>query len=75
MNIDPQYTFNKTGNPVGVFLPIEEWNNITEQLHLDIPRGQKDVIDIRLAEYNKDPKGTLDRDTLSKESDREDEAL
>ncbi len=29
----PQFTYNSEGRPVGVFLPIEDWN----QLRKDIP--------------------------------------
>jgi hypothetical protein len=33
------------------------------------------LIDLRLAEYNKNPGNTLDWDDVSKELDKEDEAL
>jgi hypothetical protein len=75
MSIEPQYTFDKLGNPIGVFLPIEEWNKLSEEMHLDIPQWQKDLIDTRLAEYRKNPADTLDWDVVSKELDKEDEAL
>ncbi len=75
MSIEPQYTFDNLGNPVGVFLPIEEWNKLSEEMHLDIPKWQKDLIDIRLAEYKAAPQNTLDWDEVSKELDKEDEAL
>lgn len=29
--MQPQYTYDKVGNPIGVFLPIEDWINITER--------------------------------------------
>jgi len=75
MSIEPQYTFDNLGNPIGVFLPIAEWNSLSEQMHLDIPKWQKDLIDIRLAEYKNNPHNTLDWDDVSKELDKEDEAL
>ena len=75
MNIEPQYTFDNLGNPIGVFLPIEEWNRLSEQMHLDIPTWQKDLIDLRLAEYKNNPHNTLDWDEVYKELDKEDEAL
>ena len=74
-NISPQYTFDSTGNPVGVFLPIEDWNTITEQLHLDLPQWQKNMIDDRLSQYKNDPSDTLDWDTLTTQFIKEDEAL
>jgi hypothetical protein len=51
LSIEPQYTFDNLGNPVGVFLPIDEWNRLSEAMHLDIPQWQKDLIDTRLATY------------------------
>ena len=35
MNLHPQFTYNRTGEPVGVFLTIEEWNEIAAKLNLD----------------------------------------
>lgn len=62
MSIEPQFTFDKLGNPIGVFLPIEEWNRLSEQMHLDIPGWQKQLLDLRLAEYYKNPDQALDWD-------------
>jgi len=75
MNVDPQYIFDNMANPIGVFLPIEEWNRISEAMHLDIPQWQKDLLDIRLAEYNKNPNDTLDWDEVAKELDKEDAVI
>ncbi len=75
MSIEPQYTYDNLGNPIGVFLPIAEWNKLSEKMHLDIPQWQKDLIDLRLAEYNEDPESTLDWDDAVKELNKEDEAL
>lgn len=72
MDINPQYTFDKQGNPVGVFLPIEDWNCLSEHLHLDIPQWQKDLIDLRLAEYEKNPENTLDWDEVLEILNQED---
>ncbi len=44
MDINPQYTFDNAENPVGVFLPIEEWKQLTQQLDLDIPNWQKEKV-------------------------------
>jgi len=74
-NINPQYTFDNTGNPVGVFLPIEDWNAITQELHLDLPQWQKDMIDLRLAQYKNNPADVLDWDTVAEQFDKEDEAI
>jgi hypothetical protein len=58
MSIEPRYTFDNLGNPIGVFLPID-WNKLSEQMHLDIPQWRKGLIDLRLSEYNKNPDNTL----------------
>jgi len=75
MSIEPQYTFDNMGNPIGVSLPMEDWNKISEELHMDIPGWQKTLIDQRLSEYNNKPDDTLDCDTVRKELAKEDEAL
>lgn len=74
-NINPQYTFDNTGNPVGVFLPIEDWNAITRELHLELPQWQKDMIDSRLAHYKNNPADVADWDTIAAQFDKEDEAI
>ncbi len=44
MDINPQYTFDKVGNPIGVFLPLEEWKQVAEKLEIDIPLWQKEKV-------------------------------
>ncbi len=51
--MQPQFTYDKAGNKVGVFLPIEEWLQITNlypevldistQVQLDIADWQKQL--------------------------------
>lgn len=74
-NINPQYTFDSTGNPVGVFLPIEDWNTITRELRLELPQWQKDMIDVRLEQYKNNPADVSDWDTIAAQFDKEDEAI
>jgi hypothetical protein len=74
-NINPQYTFDNMGNPVGVFLPIEDWNLIKQELQLDLPQWQKDMIDIRLAQYKNNPSDVLEWDSVAAQFDKEDEAI
>lgn len=74
-NINPQYTFDSIGNPVGVFLPIEDWNTITEKLHLDLSQWQKDLIQDRLTQYKNNPSDILDWDVLTTQFSKEDEAV
>lgn len=75
MSINPQFTYDNMGNPIGVFLPIEEWNHLAEELHLDIPDWQKDLIDSRLAEYKNAPSQLLDWKNISDELDKADEGI
>ena len=75
MSINPQYTFDNMGNPVGVFIPIEEWNSIAAELHLDIPDWQKRLLDPRLKEYNNAPDQTLDWDDIAGKINTEDEEV
>lgn len=68
-NITPQYTFDNMGNPIGVFLSIEDWNAITEELQIDMTQWQKDMIDIRLAQYKNNPEDVLDWDSVAAQFD------
>lgn len=49
---------DNNGIPTGVFIPIEEWENIKknypniEKVNNDIPQWQKDILDVRLADLN-----------------------
>jgi hypothetical protein len=71
--IHPQYTFDTTGNTVGVFLPIEEWNILAKELHLDLPDWQKNLIDTRRRLYKNNPSDTIDRNIIAEQFDKEDE--
>jgi hypothetical protein len=55
MDIHPQYTFDKEGKPVGVFIPIEEWAELAEELKLELPQWQKDALDIELKNIETNP--------------------
>ncbi|MBE2290730.1 MAG: hypothetical protein IAE95_14345 [Chitinophagaceae bacterium] len=48
MNIHPQFTYDKNGNPVGVFLSIEEWEEVSSELHLELPQWQKDALQVEV---------------------------
>ncbi|ANI89581.1 hypothetical protein A9P82_09930 [Arachidicoccus ginsenosidimutans] len=72
-NIHPQYTFDNAGNPVGVFLPIDDWNAITEELHLDLPEWQKRLLDERVEAYRKNPEAMIDWDSFVAEELSDDE--
>ena len=48
MNINPQFTFDKNGNPIGVFITIEEWSELTNDLNLELPQWQRDALDLEI---------------------------
>jgi extradiol dioxygenase family protein len=55
MDINPQYKFDKAGNPIGVFLPMEEWKQLSEKLELDIPTWQKEKVLHEKKKIDNDP--------------------
>ena len=42
------FTYDKYGNPVGVFLSIEEWEEVSSELHLELPQWQKDALQVEM---------------------------
>ncbi|MFA7444984.1 MAG: addiction module component CHP02574 family protein [Flavobacteriaceae bacterium] len=46
------------GKPTGIFIPIEDWENIKknypdiENTNDEFPQWQKDILDLRLADLN-----------------------
>jgi hypothetical protein len=40
--ITPQYTYDNTGNKIGVFLPIEEWDELKQIPGVDNELSQTD---------------------------------
>jgi len=72
MSVNPQYTFNNTGNPVGVFLTITDWYQITQELNIEVPEWQKKLIDLRLEDYDKNVTLMQDADEFFVQLDRED---
>ena len=61
-----QYISDNKGQTTGVFIPIEEWNNLKnkykgiEEEELEIPSWQLSELDNRVEEYRKNPTQTLD---------------
>ncbi|MBA2762132.1 MAG: hypothetical protein H0U39_09285 [Segetibacter sp.] len=72
MSVNPQYTFDNTGNPVGVFLTITDWYQITQELNIEVPEWQKKLIDLRLEDYDKNVTLMQDADEFFAQLDRED---
>jgi len=56
-----QIIHDHNGLPTGVFIPIEDWENIKmkypdiDKINQDIPQWQKDLLDKRLEDYKNNP--------------------
>jgi hypothetical protein len=61
-----QYISDNKGQTTGVFIPIEEWNNLKNKFkgieaeELDIPSWQLAELDNRVKDYRKNPTQTVD---------------
>ena len=64
MSIHPQYTFDKDGNPVGVFISIDEWDQVADVLNIELPEWQKKGLDAELENIAKDPSYLLKWDEI-----------
>jgi hypothetical protein len=73
--INPQYTYDDAGKPVGVFLPIKDWNALVKEAKVEIPEWQKRLIDSRLDEYRRNPDNTEDWEGILAEMETEDEKV
>ncbi len=70
-----QYTFDSNGDPIGVFIPIKDWNQITEK-HPDIedvPEWERTLIDQRLDFIKAHPEQLIPIEDFIAELDRDDE--
>ena len=72
-----QYISDSTGQTTGVFIPINEWNNLKskykgiEQEELEIPQWHIRLVQQRLEEYSKNPDSALDFDSALNEIEKE----
>jgi hypothetical protein len=71
----PQYTYDNNGNPIGVFIPIKDWNSITEKYSdiEDIPEWEQKHIDQRLDYIKKHPDQLVPIEDFIAELDTDDE--
>jgi len=67
MNINPQFTFDKNGNAIGVFITIDEWSELTNGLQIDLPQWQKDALDQELKGIESSPEQLVKWDDFKKE--------
>jgi len=70
----PQYTYDSNGNPIGVFIPIKDWNTITERYSdiEDVPQWEKNLIDQRLDFIKKHPDQLISVEDFIAELDTDD---
>jgi len=67
MELHPQYTYDQQGNPIGVFIPIEEWREIETELKSDLPQWQKDALDAELLAIEANPDYLLKWENVKKQ--------
>jgi hypothetical protein len=68
-----QFIHDNRGNTTGVFIPIDEWQDLKikytdlqkeeAQNNIELTSWQKDIIDQRLDDYYKNPNDVVDFDT------------
>ena len=67
MNINPQFTFDKNGKPIGVFITIEEWSELTNDLNLELPQWQRDALDLEIKGIESNPEQLVKWEDFKKE--------
>ena len=67
MELHPQYTYDKQGNAVGVFISIEEWHEIESELNPDLPQWQKETVDAELLAIEANPNYMLKWEDIKKQ--------
>jgi hypothetical protein len=73
MDIFPQFTYDNKGNPLGVFLSMQDWEKVARKMEDEpVEPWEKELILKGLEEYRKDPESTVDWDTIKEEMDKED---
>ena len=70
-----QYTYDSNGEPLGVFIPINDWNQITEKYPdiEDIPEWERNLIDQRLDFIKKHPDQLIPIEEFIAELERDEE--
>jgi hypothetical protein len=59
-----QYISDDQGNTTGVFIPIQDWNKLKskfnglEEEEFELPTWQKNELNDRMAEYERNPSNT-----------------
>ena len=72
-----QYISDSKGQTTGVFIPINEWNDLKskykgiEREDINIPEWHKDLVRQRLDEYKKNPSSAMDFDAAMDDIEKE----
>ena len=68
-----QYTYDAGGNPIGVFIPIHDWNRIAEKYPdiEELPQWEKNLIDQRLDFIKRHPEQLIPIEDFIAELDRD----
>ncbi len=69
----PQFTYDNKGNAVGVFLPIEDWNQLKKNLPAtsELPQWQKDILDHRMMLIQQNPDSGMPLEDFIAEMEKE----
>jgi hypothetical protein len=72
-----QYISDSKGQTTGVFIPINEWNDLKNKYKdiegegIDIPEWHKDLVRQRLEDYKQNPKAAMDFDSAMDDLEKE----
>jgi hypothetical protein len=72
-----QYISDSKGQITGVFIPINEWNELKhkykgiEKEDIGIPEWHMDLVNQRLEDYKKDPDSAVDFDSALDDIEKE----
>jgi hypothetical protein len=72
-----QYISDSKGQTTGVFIPINEWNDLKnkykniEQEEINVPEWHKDLVLKRLEDYKQNPGSAMDFDSAMDDIEKE----
>lgn len=72
-----QYISDSKGQTTGVFIPINEWNDLKSKYKdielegIEIPEWHKDLVRQRLDDYRKNPGSAMDFDSALDDIEKE----
>jgi hypothetical protein len=76
-NMNLQYISDSKGQTTGVFIPINEWNDLKNKYkdieleEISIPDWHKDLVLNRLEDYKQNPDSAMDFDSAMDDIERE----